>query len=422
MPYQPIENYGVIGNLQTVALVGMNGSIDFLSFPYFDSPTVFAALLDDKKGGRFSVTPAADGSRHKQLYLTDSNILLTRFLCPEGVVEVSDFMPISVCPSESGDGRNHPTQLVRRVKVVRGEMRCRMLCAPRFDYARSPHRVEQPSDKIMVFAEEGDGRLVLRLRSIDVPMRRRGGDAVAEFTLRAGESATFVLEEVRDHAESPLASHDGVVESFKDTMNYWRDWVARSTYKGRWRESVNRSALVLKLMTSQKYGSIVAAPTFGLPESIGHGRNWDYRFTWIRDASFTVYALNRLGYNEEAGAFMHWIEQRCAEMHPDKGLQIMYGIDGRHDLPEIELGQSRRLPRQPARAHRQRRVRPAPARHLRRVDGLGLPLRQVRPPHRLRRLAGRDQADRLRLQKLPSQATRASGRCAAASGSIFIHN
>ncbi len=337
MSYQPIANYGVVGNLQTTALVGMNGSVDFLSFPYFDSPTVFAALLDDKNGGRFSIEPTIGGARQKQLYLVDSNILLTRFLAPEGVAEISDFMPLSICPSESGDGRDHPTRLVRRVKVVRGEMRCRMLCAPRFDYARSPHQVEQPSDREMIFAEEGDGKLVLRLRSHDVPLRRQDGDATAEFTLRAGEHATFVLEEVRDHEESPVATHDGVVASFKETLNYWRGWVARSTYKGRWRETVNRSALTLKMMTSQKHGSVVAAPTCGLPEAIGHGRNWDYRFTWIRDASFTVYALNRLGYNDEAGAFMRWIEKRCEEMHPEKGLQIMYGIDGRRHLPEVEL-------------------------------------------------------------------------------------
>ncbi|MBE7212244.1 MAG: glycoside hydrolase family 15 protein, partial [Gluconacetobacter diazotrophicus] len=337
MSYQPIANYGVVGNLQTVALVGMNGSIDFLSFPYFDSPTVFAALLDDQKGGRFSISPTQDGAQQKQLYLVDSNILLTRFLAPEGVAEISDFMPLSICPSEMGDERDNPTRLVRRVKVVRGEMRCRLLCAPRFDYARSAHRLEQTGDREIIFAEEGDGKLVLRLRSLDVPLRRQDGDATAEFTLRAGQHATFVLEEVRGRGDDAVATHEAVVASFKETLNFWRDWVAKSTYKGRWREIVNRSALTLKMMTSQKYGSVVAAPTCGLPEAIGHGRNWDYRFTWIRDASFTVYALNRLGYNDEAGAFMRWIEKRCAEMHPDKGLQIMYGIDGRAELPEIEL-------------------------------------------------------------------------------------
>ena len=316
MSYQPIENYGVIGNLQTVALVSTRASIDFLSFPYFDSPTVFAAILDDKKGGFFSIEPMVDEFRQTQMYLYDTNILRKRFYCPAGVAEVTDFMPLSICPSEAGDGRDNPTRIVRRVKVVRGEMRCRLVCAPRFDYARSEHKTERRSDKEILFTEEGDGKLVLRLRSLDVPLRRHEGDAHAEFVLRAGERATFVLEEVRGH-DNPTDSdtHAHAIDSFKETVNYWQGWVARSTYRGRWREIVTRSALTLKMMTSQKYGSIVAAPTFGLPEAVGHGRNWDYRYTWIRDASFTVYGLNRLGYNDEAGGFMRWIEDRCREMH-----------------------------------------------------------------------------------------------------------
>ena len=337
MSYQPIENYGVIGNLQTVALVSTHGSIDFLSFPYFDSPTVFAAILDDKKGGHFSVAPVGDGFRQKQMYLYDTNVLRTRFYCESGVAEVSDFMPLSVCPTDVGDGRDNPTRVVRRVKVVRGEMRCRLVCAPRFDYARGEHKLDRRSDKEILFVQQGGDKLVLRLRSLNVPLHHRAGDAHAEFTLRAGEKATFVLEEVREGEDSSRDSHDQVIDAFKETINYWQGWVARSTYKGRWREIVNRSALTLKMMTSQKYGSIVAAPTFGLPEAVGHGRNWDYRYTWVRDASFTIYGLNRLGYNDEAGAFMRWIEDRCRDMHPDKGLQLMYGIDGRAELPEIEL-------------------------------------------------------------------------------------
>ena len=192
-------------------------------------------------------------------------------------------------------------------------------------------------------------------------------------------------------------------------MNYWQAWSARSTYKGRWREIVNRSALVLKLMTSQKYGSVVAAPTCGLPEAIGHGRNWDYRFTWVRDASFTVYALNRLGYNDEAGAFIRWIEDRCREMHPQDGLQLMYGIDGRRDLPEVELKHLDGYRGSKPRAHRQRRFRSAPARHLRRVDGLGLSLRQIRQARRLRGLAGHHQAHQFCLQKPPPQGRRHLG-------------
>ena len=334
--YQPIENYGVVGNLQTVALVGMNGSIDFLSFPYFDSPTVFAGLLDKDKGGSFQIAPVLDNPRHRQLYLVDTNILLTRFLSPEGVAEISDFMPVSIRTGANAD-QNVPTQLVRRAKTVRGELRYRMVCAPRFDYARASHRVDQRSDHEIVFIGEGNCSTVMRLRSTDVPMRVENGDAVAEFDLRSDQKTAFILEEVRDHEETASGSEHFVGHSFKETMNFWRDWIGRSTYKGRWREMVNRSALVLKLLTSQRYGSIVAAPTFGLPESIGGERNWDYRYTWIRDASFTLYGLNRLGYNDEAAAFMKWVEARIRELEPDGSLQLMYGIDGHHNLDEITL-------------------------------------------------------------------------------------
>ena len=336
MEYQPIQNYGVIGNLQTVALVGMHGSIDFLSYPYFDSPTIFAALLDIEKGGHFQLAPVCENARRKQLYLLDSNILLTRFLAPQGVAEISDFMPISLRPPQGGP-QNAPTQLVRRAKTVRGEMHYRMVCAPRFDYARAGHRIEQPSDKELIFISDCKPGFVLRLRSLDVPIRHENGDGVAEFDLRAGESAAFVLEEVRPHEESPCDSPHFVAESFKETLNFWHTWVGRGTYRGRWREMVNRSALVLKLLTSQRYGSIVAAPTFGLPEVIGGGRNWDYRYTWIRDASFTLYGLNRLGYNDEATSFMTWVQARCGELEPGGSLQLMYGIDGRHNLTEQTL-------------------------------------------------------------------------------------
>jgi GH15 family glucan-1,4-alpha-glucosidase len=336
MDYQPIQNYGVIGNLQTIALVGVHGSIDFLSYPYFDSPTIFAALLDHEKGGHFQLAPIKEDARRKQLYLLDSNILLSRFLSPEGVAEISDFMPISLRQEGSG-GQDSPTQLVRRAKTVRGEMRYRMVCAPRFDYARVAHHVEQTSDKELLFISQGTPPLVLRLRSLDVPIRHENGDGVAEFVLRAGETAAFVLEEVRPHEQSPCDSPHFVAESFKETLNFWHTWLRRGTYRGRWREMVNRSALVLKLLTSQRYGSIVAAPTFGLPEVMGGGRNWDYRYTWIRDASFTLYGLNRLGFNDEASSFMTWIQARCGELEPGGSLQLMYGIDGRHDLPEQTL-------------------------------------------------------------------------------------
>jgi GH15 family glucan-1,4-alpha-glucosidase len=335
MSYLPIENYGVIGNLQTVALVGINASIDFLCFPYFDSPTIFAGLLDENKGGSFKLAPEPDHLRHKQQYVSDSNILISRFLSDNGVAEVSDFMPISVEVNDAGGCPPH--QLVRRAKVVRGEMRFRMSCAPRFDYARAPHRVEQPSEHELLFIAEGGFDFALRLFSPDIPLQRVNGDGATEFVLRAGQSAAFILEEVKPGEATPCREEHFTADSFKHTLNFWQRWVAKSTYRGRWREMVNRSALVLKLLTSQRHGSIVAAPTFGLPESIGGGRNWDYRYTWIRDASFTLYALNRLGYNDEATAFMNWIEARCAELEPGGSLQLMYGTDGHKDLSEFIL-------------------------------------------------------------------------------------
>jgi GH15 family glucan-1,4-alpha-glucosidase len=325
--YQPIENYAIIGDLCTVALVGMDGSIDFLCAPRFDSPSVFAALLDKDTGGRFRINPHLTDERRKQVYLPDTNVLLTRFLAKEGVAEISDFMPIM--------DLGHSHTVVRRVKTVRGAVRYRMVCAPRFDYARAEHRVEAKEREVLFLSKGNDG-LAFRLRS-SVPVRINGPDVVAEFSLHGGESASFIFEEALPGQPSPSAAEHYVEDAFKQTVNYWRRWMSLSQYKGRWREMVNRSALALKLMTSHEHGSLVAAPTFGLPEEIGGGRNWDYRYTWIRDSAFTLYALIRLGYTDEARAFMSWIEARCHELEPDGALQIMYGLDGRHKLTEEEL-------------------------------------------------------------------------------------
>jgi len=319
--YAPIEDYGIIGDLHTVALVGKNGSIDFLCLPSFDSPSVFAALLDADRGGRFQIAPRLDDAVHRQLYLPDTNVLLTRFLSDGGVAEVSDFMPVE----DAGVAHN----LVRRAKTVRGEIHFAMRCDPRFDYARVTHTVEQRGDKEILFlGQSGARELVLRLRS-SIPMQVSNAAAEAQFTLSADESAWFILEVVMTDEPSPCASLGYATSAFKETVNFWRGWIGRSTYKNRWREMVNRSALVLKLLTSREHGSIVAAPTFGLPENIGGVRNWDYRYTWIRDSSFTLYALMRLGYTGEAADFMRWMMARCREVGPDGSLQIMYSIDGR---------------------------------------------------------------------------------------------
>lgn len=323
MDYQPIENYGVIGDLTTTALVGMDGSIDFMCFPAFDSPTIFARLLDHQRGGFFQIAPVSGEFRRRQRYSPDTNILLTRFLGDNCIVAISDFMAMQHL------GNQH--NLVRRVKAVRGEAAIRMGCAPKFDYARCGHSLTQKSGEI-IFIPDRKQFPSLRLRG-SVPMRVVNGEAVAEFKLRADQTAFFIIEEVKD-GQSPSVNADYVSDAFKETMNYWLAWVAQSQYQGRWREMVNRSALTLKLLTSRPHGSIVAAPTFGLPERIGGERNWDYRYAWIRDASFTLYALMRLGYTREAKAFMLWMEKRCCELKPGRPLQVMYRLDGGHNLPE----------------------------------------------------------------------------------------
>src|SRR5206468_1562203 len=240
------------------ALVGTDGAIDFMCLPEFDSPSVFAALLDHRRGGRFQLAPLLDGARQKQLYLPDTCVLLTRFLASTGIAEVSDFMPV-----EDGEGKHN---VVRRAKTVRGEVRFRMLCQPRFDYARASHTAERTPEGVR-FVSSGSHPIALHLRAA-VPLRIEAGAAVAEFTLRAGESAPFVLEQVRPGEDSPSAAPDYVADAFKRTVNFWRRWLGRT---------------------------------------------------------------------EQAAAFMRWVEARCEELEPDGSLQIMYGIDGRHRLPEETL-------------------------------------------------------------------------------------
>ncbi len=324
---EPIENHGVIGDLRTVALVALDGAIDFLCWPRFDSPSIFASILDDERGGRFELAPELNDARRRQLYLPDTNVLLTRFLSRNGVAELSDFMALG--------GPDKGQRLIRRAKAVRGILRFHMRCAPRFDYARAEHDLRQEADTV-VFRSLGADGLALRLRAT-VPMRIVAGEAFAEFELAPGESATFVLEDAAHGMGGAAAASDYVTTTFKEVSDYWRQWVARSTYRGRWRDVVNRSSLALKLLTSAEHGAMVAAATFGLPEEIGGVRNWDYRYTWIRDAAFTVYAFLRLGHIEEANAFMRWLSDRETECGPDGSLRLMYGVDGHEKLEETEL-------------------------------------------------------------------------------------
>jgi GH15 family glucan-1,4-alpha-glucosidase len=322
---QLIENHGIVGNLRTAALISLDGAVNFLCWPRFDSPSIFASILDDERGGCFELIPVLDNPRHRQLYLPDTNVLLTRFLSADGVAEISDFMAI-----EDPDAGS---RLVRRVKAVRGTIHVRMRCMPRFDYARLVPEIRADAGTVTF---TGGDNLTLRLRA-SVPLDVGKGAALAEFDLAAGKSASFILEDASCGEDSVSASPGYVSAAFKQTSNYWRDWVRRSNYRGRWRETVNRSALVLKLLTSRHYGSMIAALTFGLPEEIGGTRNWDYRYTWIRDASFTVYAFLRLGHMEEANAFVRWLGERQCRCGADGTLHLMYAMDGREELTETEL-------------------------------------------------------------------------------------
>jgi GH15 family glucan-1,4-alpha-glucosidase len=317
--YLPIGEHGIVGDLHTVALIGSDGTIDWYCCPAFDSPSVFAAIVDRDKGGYYRIAPAMEDWSSKQLYFPDTNVLITRFFTSEGVGELQGFMPIA----RTGEER-HRHRLVRRVVVVRGDMRFRLDLQPRFNYGRDAHETEQYEHGV-VFRSPS---LCLALQAT-TPIACDDEGVHSEFSLSAGQSVTFVLEQVeRDYVPREYSEQE-TREAYERTIQFWRNWLSKSRYRGRWREMVHRSALTLKLLTYQPTGAIVAAPTTSLPEQIGGERNWDYRYTWIRDAAFSLYGLLRLGFTEEAGAFMDWLTDCYRQRRDDKEgpLQTMYRID-----------------------------------------------------------------------------------------------
>ncbi len=328
--YLPIEEYGMIGDLSTVALVGKNGSIDWCCLPDFDSPSVFGTLLDADKGGSFRLSPVEqEGLGTKQMYFPETNILITRFLTHDGVGEITDFMPIK----QKGTQR-YEHHLVRAVHMVRGSLTFQVACRPAFNYARDTHTLH--------FAKQGavfrSPKLTLALSS-SVHLSDDGqGGAQASFTLSEDQSAFFFLDSSQDEDLLPHPVSQDVYEAqFAETRRYWLRWISQCQYQGRWREHVQRSALALKLLTYAPTGAIVAAPTTSLPEGVGGERNWDYRFTWFRDAAFTLDSLLALGFTEEAEAFIGWLKGRLNELQEGGELQPMYTIRGGHEMPEIQL-------------------------------------------------------------------------------------
>jgi GH15 family glucan-1,4-alpha-glucosidase len=329
MTYQPIESYGMIGDMHTVALVGTNGSIDWLCVPNFDSPSVFAAILDQRKGGRFKIATIGNDVTRKQFYWPETNVLTTRFLGADGAAELTDFMPVGRAVS----GDRYRLQLVRRVTAVRGLLKFRMECQPAFNYARDAH-----TGTITLGGATLISRSLILGLATDQPLEMIDGTVVSEFTLSEGETAIFVLRHLSPQFDCGIAiSVQEAEDLFRRTVEFWQRWIAQSRYAGRWREMVHRSALALKLLTYEPTGAIIAAPTCSIPEGIGGVRNWDYRYTWIRDSAFTIYAFLRLGFSEETEQFMRFLASVCKQPGPGGLLQIMYGIDGRRNLFEETL-------------------------------------------------------------------------------------
>jgi GH15 family glucan-1,4-alpha-glucosidase len=313
--YLPVAEHGLIGDLHTVALVGTNGTIDWHCSPSFDAPSIFGSLLDADRGGCFELAAAVPATT-RQFYLPDTNVLITRFSAPEGVGEVQDFMPVG---GTTDEGRH---RLIRRALCVRGTMPFRTRIAPRFDYGTDRHALATTQAGVVFTASS----LTVSLTAT-VPVEHDDQDVTAAFTLAEGESAVFALDEASGDAVPRPCSSEEAQELGEATIAFWRRWLRASRYRGRWRETVQRSALTLKLLTYAPTGAIVGE------------RNWDYRYVWVRDAAFCVYALLRLGFTTEADAFMSFILEHTTRVADDGSgpMNVMYGIDGRTELPEREL-------------------------------------------------------------------------------------
>ncbi|CEI64868.1 hypothetical protein FVEN_g3367 [Fusarium venenatum] len=373
--YLPIEDYGMIGNMHTCALVGIDGSIDYMCWPDFDSPSVFCRLLDKNKGGHFFISPPPDvNCTTKQQYLPSSCILQTRSIHEDGVVDVVDFFPRpkSTQVTTKGVKLNAYREvtkvqdelkkwLVRRVECIRGSMSLDIELFPSFNYGRDEHKttlyqahhsIMDTTSKVATFSskevqlqldvavEKGENET--SCPSITFRKEKREGihgeGLIAQICIEEGQAISFVLRnDLQQHVTEHITTE--VLDAQQHaTQSFWYNFIGQSKYKGRWREVVSRSLMILKMMTYEPTGAIIAAPTFSIPEAIGGVRNWDYRYCWIRDSSFTIYILLRLGFKAEADAYMEFIMERFVHSRgPDGGLPIMFTIRGETDIPETTL-------------------------------------------------------------------------------------
>jgi len=313
-----IEDYAIIGDLQTCALVSRNGSIDWLAVPRFDSRACFAALLGEPQHGRWLLAPAGEVLAVRRKYRGDSLVLETEFECATGRVRVIDFMPV----------RTRVVDLVRIVEGIEGTVPMRMEVELRFDYGSIVPWVRAMDRGIRAVA----GPDTVYLRG-DVEMRGEDLTTVAEFAVTAGQRVAFEFMWTETHGCEP--DEENASMRLEETEAYWSEWSSRCTYDGPWREAVMRSLLTLKALTYEPSGGLVAAATTSLPEQLGGVRNWDYRHCWLRDATFSLYALTVGGYTDEAVAWREWLVNAVAG-RPEE-LQIMYGITGERRLTELEL-------------------------------------------------------------------------------------
>ncbi|KAL5339409.1 Six-hairpin glycosidase-like protein [Aspergillus crustosus] len=389
--YSAIEDHGLIGDMHTCALVSKTGSVDYMCWPVFDSPTVFCRILDDKKGGCFGISPqpSVRNVLSKQRYVPYSNLLETRWMNDEGVITLLDYFPVtSKRPGHSGldderiltghcpcnqPGASHLSQsmhhsaLIRKLECSRGSMEMRVEVIPAFNYARDSHNVraqlhnDLSKHQLQTISFES-ARQTLQLEIVTdssalevgcptADLDIVGGDGyhgpglVAVLRLSQGQSVTFVVHspERKMPDEAKVVSHLARLE--EESFDYWTDWTRKCTFRGHYRETVERSLLILKLLTFKPTGAIIAAPTFSLPESVGGARNWDYRYSWVRDTAFTLYVFLKMGYSEEAEAYVKFIFDRIlphAELNVEPCgskpfLPLMFTIRGEIDIPELEL-------------------------------------------------------------------------------------